>query len=252
MRSENLLFRRPQLSLGRRCPCAGTEPARGRQSRPLGRCPGRRRAICRSGGGKTDAITLRLRAPGAATSAEIADFMQRNPDWPAQAMLERRRQEAIASDPDDALVLAQCDPPPAFAPAMLRCAEAIANAGRTEDANALARHAWVGAIESPTDETVFLRRWGGIATPDDEWARFERLAWNRHRCRDTANPAPRPGPSSGGRGSPCRQARRPADRRLSGRASRRPASRPWTDPRSCPRAAARRIETPMPPPSLLR
>ena len=57
-------------------------------------------------------LYLRLRAPGAATSSEIADFMQRNPDWPAQAMLERRRQEAIASDPDDASVLAQCSPGP--------------------------------------------------------------------------------------------------------------------------------------------
>ena len=75
-------------------------------------------------------LYLRLRAPGAATSSEIADFMQRNPDWPAQAMLERRRQEAIASDPDDAAVLAQCKPPPALATAMLRCAEATANAGR--------------------------------------------------------------------------------------------------------------------------
>src|SRR5271165_5506513 len=72
-------------------------------------------------------LYLRLRAPGAATSSEIADFMQRNPDWPAQAMLERRRQEAIASDPDDASVLAQCSPAPTLAAAMLRCAEAIAN-----------------------------------------------------------------------------------------------------------------------------
>ena len=82
---------------------------------------------------------LRLRAPGAATSAEIADFMRHNPDWPAQAALERRRQEAIATDPDDAAVLAQCAPPPTLGTAMLRCAEATANAGRTADANALAR-----------------------------------------------------------------------------------------------------------------
>src|SRR5271154_6290020 len=51
-------------------------------------------------------LYLRLRAPGAATSSEIADFMEHNPDWPAQAALERRRQEAVATDPDDASVLA--------------------------------------------------------------------------------------------------------------------------------------------------
>ena len=122
-------------------------------------------------------LYLRLRAPGAATSAEIASFMQRNPDWPAQAALERRRQEAIASDPDDAAVLDQCNPAPTLATAMLRCAEAIANAGRTADANALARQAWVTAIDGATGETGFLQRWGGIATADDQWARFQRLAW---------------------------------------------------------------------------
>src|SRR5580700_1088049 len=74
-------------------------------------------------------LYLRLRAPGAATAAEIADFMQQNPDWPAQSILERRREEAIASDPDDAAVLAQCTPTPTLAAAMLRCAEATANAG---------------------------------------------------------------------------------------------------------------------------
>ncbi|HEY4041353.1 MAG TPA: lytic transglycosylase domain-containing protein [Rhodopila sp.] len=122
-------------------------------------------------------LYLRLRASGAATSAEIADFMQRNPDWPAQATLERRRQEAIAADPDDASVLAQCGPAPTQAGATLRCAEAIANAGRTAEANALARQAWVNEITFATDEAAFLRRWGGVATADDQWARFQRLAW---------------------------------------------------------------------------
>src|ERR1700761_8109887 len=122
-------------------------------------------------------LYLRLRAPGAATAAEIADFMQRSPDWPAQAMLERRRQEAIASDPDDGAVLAQCHPAPTVATAMLRCAEAIANAGRTAEADALARQAWVDAIDSAVEEAAFLHRWAGIATADDQWARFQRLAW---------------------------------------------------------------------------
>src|SRR5271163_1251162 len=122
-------------------------------------------------------LYLQLRAPGAATSSEIADFMQRNPDWPAQAMLERRRQEAIASDPDDASVLAQCSPAPTLAAATLRCAEAIANTGRTADADALARQAWVDEIDTATGEAAFLRRWGGITSADDQWARFQRLAW---------------------------------------------------------------------------
>ncbi len=123
-------------------------------------------------------LYLRLRAPGAATASEIADFMQRNPDWPAQALLERRRQEAMASDPDDAAVLAQCASPPTLAAAMLRCANATANAGRTAEATTLARKAWVNAIGSPAEEAGYLQRWGDIATSDDQWARFQRLAWS--------------------------------------------------------------------------
>lgn len=122
-------------------------------------------------------LYYRLHAPGAATASEIAAFMRENPDWPAQAMLERRRQEALATDPDDASVLAQCAPPPTFAAAMLRCAEAEANAGRTADADALARKAWVEAIDTAPGEAAFTARWDGLPTPDDQWARFERLAW---------------------------------------------------------------------------
>ncbi|HEX2942939.1 MAG TPA: lytic transglycosylase domain-containing protein, partial [Rhodopila sp.] len=120
---------------------------------------------------------LRLRAPGAATASEIADFMHGSPDWPAQEMLERRRQEAIATDPDDASVLAQCSPTPTLGAAILRCAEATANAGHTAEANALARQAWVDAIDGAGAEAAFIHRWGGVASADDQWARFQRLAW---------------------------------------------------------------------------
>src|SRR5277367_1554578 len=95
-------------------------------------------------------IYYRLLAPGAATAQEIAAFVASSPDWPAQAVLERRRQEAIAADPDDTAVLAQCGQgnatgtPPDTSPgampgtppdpitlpaALLRCANALANAG---------------------------------------------------------------------------------------------------------------------------
>ncbi|MBN8874673.1 MAG: lytic transglycosylase domain-containing protein [Rhodospirillales bacterium] len=124
-------------------------------------------------------LYYRLMAPGAATAPEIADFMARNPDWPNQATLERRRQEAIASEPDQAIVLAQCTAkPPSLAGAMLRCAEAFANAGQQDQATATARAAWVQAIGDPAGEAAFLRRWGGVPTAADQWARFQRLAWS--------------------------------------------------------------------------
>ncbi|WP_428538622.1 transglycosylase SLT domain-containing protein [Rhodopila sp.] len=122
-------------------------------------------------------LYLRLRAPGAATASEIADFITQNPDWPDQAMLQRRRQEALAADPDDAAVLAQCTRAPTLAAALLRCARATANTGRTAEADALARRAWIDAIDTAPAEADFLARWPGIATEDDQWARFQRLGW---------------------------------------------------------------------------
>jgi len=124
-------------------------------------------------------LYFRLRAPGAATAGEISDFMQRNPDWPAQPMLERRRQEAVALEPDDASVLAQCAAAPlSIGGAMLRCAEALSNAGRAAEASEMARQGWVAAMDDEGTEAAFLRRWNGIVGADDQWARFQRLAWN--------------------------------------------------------------------------
>ena len=121
----------------------------------------------------------RLLTPGAATADELTDFMAQNPDWPNQALLERRRQEAIAVEPDQASALAQCERNKLTLPqAMLHCAEVDANAGRTGDANEEARRAWLAGITEAPTEAAFLRRWSGALRPDDQWARFQRLAWH--------------------------------------------------------------------------
>ena len=118
----------------------------------------------------------RLLAPGAATAQEISDFIASSPDWPAQAVLERRRQEAVASDPDDAAVLAQCDQGKLTLPAArLRCANALANAGRNDAAATEARRVWI--IGFP-DGAGFPQRWRSVLTPDDQWDRFQTLAWS--------------------------------------------------------------------------
>ena len=146
-----------------------------------------------------------LLAPGAATAPEIAAFVASSPDWPAQALLERRRQEAIATDPDDAAVLAQCDPgKPAgnaatagavtqtggispiggmtqpgattLPAARLRCADALANAGRNAQAATEARRAWISGFAGADDG--FPQRWRSVLTPADQWDRFQALAWS--------------------------------------------------------------------------
>ena len=89
----------------------------------------------------------RLLTPGAATADEISAFMAQSPDWPNQALLERRRQEAIAADPDLAAALAHATTIQLTVPqTLLHCAEALANAGRNAEAAEDARRAWIAGV----------------------------------------------------------------------------------------------------------
>ncbi len=125
------------------------------------------------------ALYYRLLAPGGARSAEIASFMAANPDWPNQAALSHRLQDALAVDGDDRTVLAICQAQlPASTPSLLRCADADTRAGRLPDALDLARHAWVGGINDPQGELGFLRVWSRQLSFADQWRRFDRLAWS--------------------------------------------------------------------------
>ena len=143
------------------------------------------RAAARPLGALAEKVTVwyRLLAPNGAGAAEIAAFVRQNPDWPLPTLMERRRQEALAAERDLATVAALCAekkplPTPARGPALFRCAEALSAAGRPADAAALAREAWVFAISDPGTESAFLSRFPGAATAADQWARFQRLAWD--------------------------------------------------------------------------
>ena len=123
-------------------------------------------------------LYFRLLAPNAASAAEIAGFMATSPDWPLQATLARRRDEALAIEPDDAAAMAQCDQtPPAATAARLRCSDAFRLAGRTADAVAMLRRAWIDSAGDAAWEAHFLQFYNPPLTRDDQWQRFDRLAW---------------------------------------------------------------------------
>ena len=123
----------------------------------------------------------RLIAPNAASATEIGAFIKANPDWPGQALLERRRQEALATEPNPAMAAEQCaGPRPTLASALLRCADLLpASSGA-----AFARDAWISGIAEPPAEAAFLQRWGSVPSPDDEWARYQRLSWVSPQAAD--------------------------------------------------------------------
>ena len=86
----------------------------------------------------------RMLDAGSASAAEIAAFMAENPDWPLQGSLAHRRDEALASETDDATAATDCARlAPQTGAALARCADAYAHAGQQSEAEAMARHAWV-------------------------------------------------------------------------------------------------------------
>ncbi|MBS0561423.1 MAG: lytic transglycosylase domain-containing protein [Proteobacteria bacterium] len=118
-------------------------------------------------------LYYRLLAPNGAGAAEIAAFMAQNPDWPNQALLEKRRQEALAVEADGAVLATECARAPlTVVAALLRCAEAL-----PDQADADARRAWVLGIADPAAERAFLARWAGAIRPQDQRERFDALAW---------------------------------------------------------------------------
>ena len=69
---------------------------------------------------------MRLMAPGQGRVDEIGAFLATNPDWPMQVSLARRRDEALALEPDNALARAECKrAAPTLTGALLRCADAL-------------------------------------------------------------------------------------------------------------------------------
>ena len=129
-------------------------------------------------------LYYRLLAPGAARAAEIAAFMAENPAWPQQALLSRRLQEALLTDRDDLTVAQICrDRPPSSIPSLLRCAETPQPGPTALDS---ARQAWIMGITEPAQELAFLRRWGTQIAPEDQWRRFDRLAWSEPPAPDGA------------------------------------------------------------------
>ncbi len=142
---------------------------------------------------------FRLLTPGAATAAEITDFMAQNPDWPNQALLERRRQEAIAAEPDLASTSGAMRPQqadPAAGDAALRRSGGEC---RTHRRSRTRRPAAPGSPASPKPpaEAAFLHRWSGALRQDDQWVRFQHLAWRDAPAAEPAGRAARPGTPGG-------------------------------------------------------
>ena len=118
---------------------------------------------------------------GAGSAAEIVGFIESAPDWPQQDALQRRAEELLAADADDALVLRFHAPRPARTlDGAARHVGALVNAGRREQAQAAARRAWAeDTAGDAAAEPAFLARAGNLLDAESHWRRFNRLFFNR-------------------------------------------------------------------------
>lgn len=127
-----------------------------------------------------------LRASESLPFASYATFLIAHRGWPGEPGLRRSAERAIRADSDPKLVADYFAVFPATTgPGRVRYAEALANLGRTQEAQTAARAAWIGGALSPDDEGRLTARFSGQFTPDDQDKRMERLLWDRSTASAT-------------------------------------------------------------------
>lgn len=114
-------------------------------------------------------------APG--RFADIADFIEHNPDWPRQKALRLHAEEALAGESDATAAAWFKRYPPVGAAGLVRAAEIRLNAGDAAGGTAALRTAWVEGDFNALDEKGFLAAHGAAIRPQDDENRLDRLLW---------------------------------------------------------------------------
>src|SRR5438445_8720422 len=95
--------------------------------------------------------------PGASGRfADIAEFIDKNPDWPRQKALRKRAEEALAGESDAVVAGWFKRRPPVSGIGKIREAEIMLSAGQLEGGTAALRAAWTDAAFAPAGEKAFL------------------------------------------------------------------------------------------------
>ena len=109
---------------------------------------------------------------------DIADFIEKNPDWPGQKALRRHAEEALAGESDAVAGEWLRRYPPVSATGRIREAELMLSSGDSAGGIELLRSTWVASDFRPLDEKSFLARHSAELRPDDHARRVDRLIWD--------------------------------------------------------------------------
>jgi peptidoglycan lytic transglycosylase len=115
----------------------------------------------------------------AARFAEIAAFIENNPDWPYQKTLYRRAEDALQFESDEIASAWFKRHPAVSAAGKVREAEIMLNRGQRGRATAALRAAWIGGNFTPLEERGFWSRHGGQMRAEDNRKRLDRLLWDK-------------------------------------------------------------------------
>jgi soluble lytic murein transglycosylase len=109
---------------------------------------------------------------------DISEFIEKNPDWPAQKALRKHAEEALAGESDAIAADWFKRHPPISPTGKIREAEIMINSGDVEGGNAALRATWVAADLGPLDEKNFLARHAASLRLEDHVLRIDRLLWD--------------------------------------------------------------------------
>jgi len=114
--------------------------------------------------------------------AEITNFIENNPDWPAQRALRQAAETAISNAaPTDQVLNWFSKNPPVSVAARIRLADAFFTSGQPNLGEVLVRQIWISNNLPRSIERSFYQNYRKILTKDDHAQRLDRLLWDRRR-----------------------------------------------------------------------
>ncbi len=113
-----------------------------------------------------------------ATWRELAEFLDRNPEWPNLGAIRRNAEERMPDLPaKEALAWFEKYPPLTTA-GFLRQVDALMETRESDRAIRLVRERYVQGTFGAVEERDFRRRFNSLLRPEDHWARLDRLLWD--------------------------------------------------------------------------
>ena len=109
---------------------------------------------------------------------DLAEFIEKNTDWPRQKALRAHAEEALAGESDGVAVEWFKRFPPISAAGKVRSSEIMLNSGNLEGGTAALRAAWIDGDLGALDERNFLAHHSAAIRVEDNEKRLDRLLWD--------------------------------------------------------------------------